>query len=83
MLKLSIKKHLLWSCMLVSLTSLGVYLFAAEKSPPEARSLADSYQKQGNYRDAWELYQKLATRQDSSATEVVHDLQAGIQCPWL
>ncbi len=80
MLKLSIKKHLLWSCMLISLTSLGVYLFAAEKSPPEARSLADSYQKQGNYRDAWELYQKLATRQDSSATEVVHDLQAGIQC---
>lgn len=80
MLKFQIKNQVLWSLMLICLTSLGVYLFADEKSTTEARSLADTYQKQGNYRDAWNLYQKLATQRNSSAKGVVHDLQAGIQC---
>ncbi|QDV18870.1 MG2 domain protein [Gimesia panareensis] len=80
MSKFQIKNCVLWSFMVVSLTFLSVYLLAAEKSSPGARSLADSYLKQGNYRDAWNLYQKLATQQGSSATEVVHDLQQGIQC---
>lgn len=65
---------------LLLLTTLGVYLFADEKSMTESRSLAQTYQKQGNYRDAWQIYQKLAVQPGNSETGVVHDLQNGIEC---
>lgn len=65
---------------LMLLTTLGVYLFADEKSVTESRSLAQTYQKQGNYRDAWQIYEKLAVQSGNSDTGVVHDLQNGIEC---
>ncbi|MCA9005223.1 MAG: alpha-2-macroglobulin, partial [Planctomycetaceae bacterium] len=65
---------------LILLTTLGVYLFADEKSVTESRSLAQTYQKQGNYRDAWQIYQKLAVQPGNIDSGVVHDLQNGIQC---
>ncbi|MCA9017977.1 MAG: alpha-2-macroglobulin, partial [Planctomycetaceae bacterium] len=37
-------------------------------------------QKEGNYRDAWQLYQKLALQKTNSDQGVVHDLREGIQC---
>ncbi|WP_291170919.1 MG2 domain-containing protein [Gimesia sp.] len=46
----------------------------------ESRSLAQTYQKQGNYRDAWQIYQKLAVQANNPDAGVVHDLQQGIAC---
>lgn len=80
MLHFNRKKNALWFFVLLSFAFLGVYLFAAEKTVPEERALAQKYQKQGNYRDAWELYQKLAVQKTNSAQDVVHDLQQGINC---
>ncbi|WP_145223419.1 alpha-2-macroglobulin family protein [Gimesia alba] len=74
------KKNAQWLFVFVSFAFLGVYLFAAEKSLTEERAVAQKYQKQGNFRDAWQLYQKLALQKSNSDQGVVHDLQAGIQC---
>ncbi len=80
MLHFSMKKNAQWLFVLVSFAFVGVYLFAAEKSLSEERAVAQKYQKEGNYRDAWQLYQKLALQKNNSGQEVVHDVQEGIQC---
>ncbi|QDV51477.1 MG2 domain protein [Gimesia fumaroli] len=80
MLHLSMKKNVRWLFVFASFTFLGVYLFADEKSLSEERAVAQKYQKEGNFRDAWQLYQKLALQKSNSDQGVVHDLQAGIQC---
>jgi len=80
MSQFKMKNSIQWSLLLVLFTFLGVYLLAEEKSVLDERTLAQSYQKQGNYRDAWKLYQKLANQRNNSDQGVVHDLNAGIQC---
>ena len=69
-----------WLFVLVFCTFLGVYLFAEEKSATDERTLAHTYQKQGNYRDAWEIYRKLATRRNNTGQGVANDLRGGIDC---
>ena len=80
MLQFRMKKSAQWSLILVFFTFLGLYLSAEEKSVSDERTLAQKYQKEGNYRDAWQLYQKLANQQNNSDQGVVHDLREGIQC---
>ena len=80
MFQFSMKKNAQWLCLLISFAFLGVYLFAAEKSLSEERAVAEKYQQQGNFRDAWQLYQKLALQKNNSDQGVVHDLREGIQC---
>ncbi len=75
-----IKKSAHWFFVFAFMISLGVYLSAEEKSVTDARTLAQKYQTQGNYRDAWEIYQKLATRRNNSGQGVSNDLSSGIQC---
>lgn len=52
---------------------------AADPSPADARKQADAAFKAGNYRDAWELYRKLALNRDDDAKLVGHDLERGVQ----
>lgn len=80
MLQFRMKKSAQWSLVLIFFTFLGVYLSAEEKSVSDERTLAQTYQKEGNYRDAWQIYQKLANQRNNSDQGVVHDLREGIQC---
>ncbi len=80
MSQFKIVKRFHWLLLLVFFAFLGVYLSAEEKSISDERKLAQTYQKQGNYRDAWKLYQKLATRQSNNGQGVAIDFNAGIQC---
>ena len=80
MLQFRMKKSAQWSLVLIFFTFLGMYLSAEEKNVSDERTLAQKYQKEGNYRDAWQLYQKLANQQNNSDQGVVHDLREGIQC---
>lgn len=68
------------SLILMISTFLGAYLLAAEKNISDERTAAKAYQKQGNYRDAYQIYQKLAVRSSNSDQGVVDDLRDGIQC---
>ncbi len=52
--------------------------WAADPSPADARTQADAAFKAGNYRDAWELYRKLALNRDDDPKLVGHDLQRGV-----
>ncbi|HET6248026.1 MAG TPA: MG2 domain-containing protein, partial [Tepidisphaeraceae bacterium] len=66
---------------LVTFLSGGVYFaMAADPSPAERRDSADSAFKKGNFKDAFSLYQELATSADDEAGKVPHDLTRAIQC---
>lgn len=80
MFQLRMMKSIQWSFILVFFAFLGVYLFGAEKSTNDERVLAQTYQKEGKYRDAFQIYQKLATRPNNTGQGVVNDLRGGIQC---
>ncbi|QDT97044.1 alpha-2-macroglobulin family protein [Gimesia aquarii] len=80
MFLLRMKKSAQWSFILLFSSVLGVYLFAAEKKISDERALAQTFQKQGKYRDAYQIYQKLATRRNNTGLGITNDLLGGIQC---
>lgn len=75
-----ITRSVQWSLILIFSTFLGAFLLAAEKKISDERAAAKAFQKQGNFRDAYQIYQKLATRATNSDQGVVDDLRNGIQC---
>jgi tetratricopeptide (TPR) repeat protein len=53
---------------------------AAGPSRDEARQNAQKLMKAGNYKEAYDLYQKLATDPDESARQVGQDLEIALTC---
>src|SRR5579884_2880432 len=61
----------------------GVFLLAAapaDNGAGKTREDADSALQQGNFKDAYDIYRRLATAADDDPLHVTHDLRRGIEC---
>src|SRR5580704_6448068 len=69
-------------CVLVALLAIGAALLphAADSPVADLSSQAEKEFKAGNFRDAWELYRKLALDPQDDERKVGSDLTAGISC---
>jgi len=52
---------------------------SAEPSPAEARAQGQRLLQQGNFKEAWELFRKLAVNPQGGSAEVAGDVQAALQ----
>jgi len=70
----------LTSCALVCALASGlVYLMAAEQ-PADQRAQAIKLQEQGNFREAYDIFARLAKNPQNKGDSVAEELDRGIQC---
>jgi len=55
-------------------------LTAEQPAPTDARKAAQKAQADGNFREAFELFEKLCLDPANSTSQVVHDLESAVQC---
>ena len=78
---LSSMSRKLISAIVVGCTLLGSwYLTAEETDPNKLRANAAKHQKDGNYRDAYEIFRDLSLDENTDAKLVGSDLQQGLNC---
>src|SRR5690349_6598997 len=58
----------------------GWSLIAEQPSPADARKAAQKAQADGNFRDAFEAFERLCLDPANSTSQAVDDLQRAIQC---
>ncbi|MBD3675424.1 MAG: alpha-2-macroglobulin [Planctomycetaceae bacterium] len=56
------------------------YLTAQEPSAESRRTTAQKHQKDGNFRDAYEIFRELSLDEETDPKQVGSDLERGIQC---
>jgi hypothetical protein len=79
---MNFKRSLLLSvCGILTIACLGRLLLSAESPPtPEDRAKFEKLQKDGNFKDAYDGFRKLALNKDDDPLKVGDDLSAGIVC---
>ena len=69
------------AALLVLAIGAGVVYSEAEKpAAKDQRAAAQKLQKQGNWRDAYQIFRELAVDQGNDGPEVAQDLARGVQC---
>src|SRR5688500_8500352 len=73
-------KYFILVALALSVLAAGLWVVAADApSQNERRQQADKLSREGNWKDAYEIYRKLALDPADEATAVAHDLTHAVQ----